>query len=38
MKVIDNKITFSFDGSNSYVEKVKDNETVVFITRDCFND
>lgn len=38
MKVIDNKIIFSFDGSNSYVEKVKDNETVVFITRDCFND
>ncbi|NLC97324.1 MAG: acetamidase, partial [Erysipelotrichaceae bacterium] len=37
MKIIKDKMIFSFNNNNPYVEKVKDGETVIFETRDCFN-
>lgn len=37
MKIIENKRIFAFDGKNECVAEVMDGETVIFRTRDCFD-
>lgn len=38
MKIIENKRIFAFDAKNECVAEVKDGETLIFRTHDCFDD
>ena len=37
MKIIENKKVFAFDGKNECVAEIMDGETLIFRTRDCFD-